>query len=392
MRCARKSEVSQWEYLFSIVGDPKELFQHCLRRNQLRTAASYLIILQTLEPYAVTSKLQVELLELALEAEEFQLCAEIVRYLTLASSKITSPGGDSTDAPVDSSAPNVSHNSDPNPNSNRRLLAVSTEEETSFYIDILVSRHARRLMQSHRIRSIGSMARAVQFPLIEWLRKERNRTAAISDLPSAFRQLHHQFGWQFPEQSRHQLEALKKSPFIASSPAVGSEIASTALISPSSMAAGGGPLVGAAAAAIKNRWRSGSGAGSFSADRNHVKQHTGPMTAGPVYRRRVFSFISPSAAATSDSGNCGASRMEIESEIRFLADACRQARCYAWCILLATMLADIETVMDALQDCSQRDSNLFNWLLEQYRKTIIETGSVEYLQFLHSIDEVLSLT
>ena len=82
VRCARKTEVSLWEYLFSIVGDPKQLFSDCLQEGELKTATSYLIILQTLEPFAVSSKLQVDLLEKALEAENFELCGEIVRYLT----------------------------------------------------------------------------------------------------------------------------------------------------------------------------------------------------------------------------------------------------------------------------------------------------------------------
>lgn len=79
-----------WKYLFAIVGDPKELFAHCLANNDLRTATSYLIIIQTLEPYAVSSRLQVELLERTLEVEDFALTSEVVRYLTSVGSRLMS--------------------------------------------------------------------------------------------------------------------------------------------------------------------------------------------------------------------------------------------------------------------------------------------------------------
>ncbi len=92
MRCARKIEFSLWEYLFSIAGDPKELFVDSLDNGALTTAASYLIIVQTLEPASISSKLQVQLLEKTLEAEEFELCAEIVRYLHSTIAKAESDG------------------------------------------------------------------------------------------------------------------------------------------------------------------------------------------------------------------------------------------------------------------------------------------------------------
>ena len=87
VRCARKIEVTLWEYLFSIVGDPKDLFSYCLDTNNLHTATSYLIVIQTLEPSSISSRLQAELLQRTLESENFELCSEIVRYLAAVNAK-----------------------------------------------------------------------------------------------------------------------------------------------------------------------------------------------------------------------------------------------------------------------------------------------------------------
>ncbi|KAI8605643.1 RIC1-domain-containing protein [Dissophora ornata] len=79
--CARKTEVALWEYLFSIVGAPKDLFEQCLAADQLKTATSYLLILHTLEPLQTTSQDTVRLLEKTLQAQDFELCKELVRFL-----------------------------------------------------------------------------------------------------------------------------------------------------------------------------------------------------------------------------------------------------------------------------------------------------------------------
>ncbi len=47
--CARKTEVERWNLLFDVVGTPRELFERCLDSGRLRTAASYLLVLHTLE-------------------------------------------------------------------------------------------------------------------------------------------------------------------------------------------------------------------------------------------------------------------------------------------------------------------------------------------------------
>ncbi|KAI8806108.1 RIC1-domain-containing protein [Cladochytrium replicatum] len=81
VQCARKTEVSQWKYFFSIVGEVKGLFHQCLELGALTSATSYLIVIQTLEPPDVSGKLAVKLLDRAFEIEDFDTGRELVRFL-----------------------------------------------------------------------------------------------------------------------------------------------------------------------------------------------------------------------------------------------------------------------------------------------------------------------
>lgn len=96
--CARKTELERWTALFDVVGKPRDLFERCLSLGRLRTAASYLLILQSLEELddtqvsraasAFTQRLELmspqdtmRLLKLALAAKEYHLCKEVLRFL-----------------------------------------------------------------------------------------------------------------------------------------------------------------------------------------------------------------------------------------------------------------------------------------------------------------------
>ncbi|CEP10533.1 hypothetical protein [Parasitella parasitica] len=80
--CARKTEVALWDHLFSVVGKPKELFEICLADGRLRTATSYLIILQTMQPLVVGGKDTIRLLQKAMDENDYELCKELVRFLS----------------------------------------------------------------------------------------------------------------------------------------------------------------------------------------------------------------------------------------------------------------------------------------------------------------------
>ncbi|KAI7868750.1 RIC1-domain-containing protein [Spinellus fusiger] len=80
--CARKTEVALWDHLFSVVGKPKDLFELCLADDRLRTATSYLIILQTMQPLAIGGKDTTQLLQRAIDVNDYELCKELIRFLS----------------------------------------------------------------------------------------------------------------------------------------------------------------------------------------------------------------------------------------------------------------------------------------------------------------------
>ncbi|KAJ7124731.1 RIC1-domain-containing protein [Mycena crocata] len=79
--CARKTEMTRWKRLFSIVGNPKLLFETCLESQQLKTAGSYLLVLHNLEQLDEQHNDVIRLLESAVSAKDWQLCRELLRFL-----------------------------------------------------------------------------------------------------------------------------------------------------------------------------------------------------------------------------------------------------------------------------------------------------------------------
>ncbi|KAI0706047.1 RIC1-domain-containing protein [Cytidiella melzeri] len=79
--CARKIEVSHWPRLFDVVGNPKTLFEVCITSGRLKTAGSYLLVLHNLEQLDSEHGDAIRLLRCAMEAEDWQLCRELLRFL-----------------------------------------------------------------------------------------------------------------------------------------------------------------------------------------------------------------------------------------------------------------------------------------------------------------------
>ncbi|XP_066965067.1 guanine nucleotide exchange factor subunit Rich isoform X3 [Macrobrachium rosenbergii] len=73
---------------------------------------------------------------------------------------------------------------------------VSTAEE--FFLDVILQRHAKKLLLACRLKDLGTMAAHLDFPLVSWLKKERCRAAHIDDFVASLKQIHRDFSWPYP--------------------------------------------------------------------------------------------------------------------------------------------------------------------------------------------------
>lgn len=72
----------------------------------------------------------------------------------------------------------------------------NTAEE--FFIDVILQKHARRLLSTRRLTDLGYFAAHLDFHLVVWLGKERDRAARIDDFVQALKHLHEEFSWPYP--------------------------------------------------------------------------------------------------------------------------------------------------------------------------------------------------
>ncbi|KAJ7335488.1 hypothetical protein JRQ81_013429 [Phrynocephalus forsythii] len=222
VHCARKTEYALWNYLFAAVGNPKDLFEECLMAEDLDTAASYLIILQNMEVPAVSRQHATLLFSTALEQGKWDLCRHMIRFLKAIGSgeSDTPPPTPTTQEPSPSGgfeffrhrSISLSQSGDglpvgkfslqktlsmPSGPSGKRWSKDSDCAE-NMYIDMMLWRHARRLLEEIRLKDLGCFAAQLGFELIGWLCKERTRAARVEDFVIALKKLHHDFLWPFP--------------------------------------------------------------------------------------------------------------------------------------------------------------------------------------------------
>nr|XP_021387370.1 RAB6A-GEF complex partner protein 1 isoform X1 [Lonchura striata domestica] len=221
VHCARKTEYALWNYLFAAVGNPKDLFEECLMAQDLDTAASYLIILQNMEVPAVSRQHATLLFNTALEQGKWDLCRHMIRFLKAIGSGETEtpPATPTTQEPSSSggfeffrhrsislsqSAENLHSKfnltktlSMPSGPSVKRWSKDSDCAE-NMYIDMMLWRHARRLLEEIKLKDLGCFAAQLGFELIGWLCKERARAARVEDFVCALKKLHNDFLWPFP--------------------------------------------------------------------------------------------------------------------------------------------------------------------------------------------------
>ncbi|KAL0965856.1 hypothetical protein UPYG_G00286660 [Umbra pygmaea] len=225
VHCARKTEFALWNYLFAAVGNPKDLFEECLMAQDLDTAASYLIILQNMEVPAVSRQHATLLFNTALEQGKWDLCRHMIRFLkAIGSGEMdTPPPTPTTQEPsstggfeffrnrsisLSQSADNItagkfnlqktfSMPSGP-PSKGSERWSKDGDCAENMYIDMMLWRHARHLLEQIRLKELGCFSAQLGFELIGWLCRERTRVARVDDFVTALKCLHKDFLWPFP--------------------------------------------------------------------------------------------------------------------------------------------------------------------------------------------------
>lgn len=86
VQCTRKTELRSWRTLFAYLPHPKDLFEQALRLDALKTAVGYLLVLQAFEDEEQEHDGRIEeyvvrLIALASHKEDWELCAELARFL-----------------------------------------------------------------------------------------------------------------------------------------------------------------------------------------------------------------------------------------------------------------------------------------------------------------------
>lgn len=257
VQCARKTEIALWPYLFSMAGKPKDLFQQCLQSEELETAASYLIILQNLEPSVVSKQYATLLLDIALENRKWELAKDLIRFLkAIDPNEIDSPRSSmvvnvkiapppqtqtqvnqnpevfnlilgsiarersysttvisnlpkerkektTTVAPstaIAASASTVVANDGVTSSTNMNSQPVmrrksersnsTKEKKETFFIESILHRHARTLLQKCKLIDLGYMSAFLDFHLVSWLSQEKERTAKLEDFVETLITIH----------------------------------------------------------------------------------------------------------------------------------------------------------------------------------------------------------
>jgi hypothetical protein len=81
VQCTRKTEVRSWKILFEHLPAPRDLFEQALDKDNLKTAAGYLLVLHTLDELETDDKEAIRLLQRAKEEQDWDLCKELARFL-----------------------------------------------------------------------------------------------------------------------------------------------------------------------------------------------------------------------------------------------------------------------------------------------------------------------
>lgn len=80
-----------------------------------------------------------------------------------------------------------------------------------FFIDVILQRHARRLLSARRLTDLGRFAARLDFHLVTWFGRERDRAAKIDDYVGTLKAVHEDFAFPYPTLSLPTLQKFRRS-------------------------------------------------------------------------------------------------------------------------------------------------------------------------------------
>ncbi|CAK9302649.1 unnamed protein product [Gordionus sp. m RMFG-2023] len=251
VRCARKSEIALWPKLFSVDDTanedynfnetnndhgktdsntdyikggsndlydnrPAKLFKECVKRGDLETATSLLIILQNLESFSKSFRDAEILLLSTLDKERWDLAKEIARYLN-SIMKDTENDQSTKSAPTEEtilSKEDIKSNyplfidnllSDKCPYCNSKdaeekfkfTTSIDKTTEYPYRINDILDKYAVNLIIDGELKRMATFAANMNFPLVPFLSLQRFKACAIKNYINAFKKLHAIFDWPY---------------------------------------------------------------------------------------------------------------------------------------------------------------------------------------------------
>lgn len=75
---------------------------------------------------------------------------------------------------------------------------MEVDSREDYFIELILSRHARKLLTMHSLRDLGCFSAHLDFSLSSWLTREKARASKVEDFPYSLRELHREFQWPYP--------------------------------------------------------------------------------------------------------------------------------------------------------------------------------------------------
>lgn len=273
-------------------------------------------------------------------------------------------------------------------------------------MDILIQRHARKLLTQYRLRSILSMKNTLDFPLQEWLHKERYayrtyldfnlilifsdmvsfrfRSAIIEDFYEAICQLHAQFRIGFPS-------SFSPTRKITSSDR-GIRRRHTLAVSPQKL----GTLIDIKEGLFltnSHMPRHEEDTKGAIDKMDQVAPNPRPRSNSQTFsslptlknenllsrQRRAFSLVDIKEAFSSSQ-----STIIHDSELMDLLDIMEMGKCYSWAMTIASVMLNINRLL------SLRMNENFSKDWSELRIGLLKTNCKGYEEFVKIIDEISS--